>query len=140
MVRFAEPIAMTSVFPYLPALIESFPGVEPTDIGFWTGAASAIFSLAQCVTAMSWGRASDKYGRKPIILLGLFSTMFTTLLWGFSTTLPMALLARALQGAGNGNVGILRTVVAEICPWKVSRCMFAAKDAFFCETSGFSEK
>lgn len=108
----------SSVFPYLPSLIESFPGVKPADIGFWTGSAAAIFSLAQCVTAIPWGRASDRYGRKPAILLGLCFTMFTTLLWGFSTTLPMALFARALQGAGSGNVGILRTCVAELCPWK----------------------
>ena len=44
--------------------------------------------------------------------------MLTMLLWGFSTNLPMAMTARALQGLGNGNVGILRTTVAELCPWK----------------------
>ena len=44
--------------------------------------------------------------------------MWTMLLWGFSTNLPMALTARSLQGLGNGNVGILRTTVAELCPWK----------------------
>lgn len=31
----------------------------------------------------------------------------------------MAIASRALQGLGNGNVGILRTTVAELCPWKV---------------------
>lgn len=65
-----------------------------------------------------WGRFSDRYGRKPAILLGLTSTMLTTLLWGFSKGLPMAIIARALAGAGNGNVGILRTSVAEMVPWK----------------------
>ena len=30
----------------------------------------------------------------------------------------MALVARALSGAGNGNVGIIRTMVAELCPWR----------------------
>jgi MFS family permease len=44
--------------------------------------------------------------------------MWTMLLWGFSTNLPMAITARALEGLGNGNVGILRTTVAELCPWK----------------------
>jgi MFS family permease len=53
-----------------------------------------------------------------VILIGLCNTMITTLIWGFSTSLPMAITARALQGLGNGNVGILRTVVAELCPWK----------------------
>ncbi|KAF2090259.1 MFS general substrate transporter [Saccharata proteae CBS 121410] len=115
--RFAEPIALTSAFPYLPEMIESF-GVPKNEIAKWAGAASAIFSLGQCLTSIAWGRASDRYGRKTIILLGLFNTMLMSLLWGFSTSLPMALTVRALQGAGNGNVGILRTVVAELCPWK----------------------
>ncbi|EKG12971.1 Major facilitator superfamily [Macrophomina phaseolina MS6] len=115
--RFAEPIALTSVFPYLPEMIESF-GVPKNEIAKWAGTASAIFSLGQCLTSIFWGRASDKYGRKKVILWGLFNTMVTSLVWGFSTSLPMALVARAIQGAGNGNVGILRTMVAELCPWK----------------------
>jgi MFS family permease len=119
MVRISEPIALTSVYPYLPAMIQSFDGVKPADVGFWTGTASAIFSVAQCFTAIAWGRASDRYGRKPVLLFGLVNTMLTSLLWGFSTNLKMALFARALSGAGNGNVGIIRTMVAELCPWKV---------------------
>ncbi|KAK8240859.1 major facilitator superfamily domain-containing protein [Phyllosticta capitalensis] len=115
--RFAEPIALTSVFPYIPEMIESF-GVPKDEIAKWAGTASAIFSLGQCLTSVFWGRASDKYGRKLIILLGLFNTMVMSLLWGFSTSLPMAMTVRALQGAGNGNVGILRTMVAELCPWR----------------------
>jgi MFS family permease len=115
--RFAEPIALTSVFPYLPEMMESF-GVPENDIARWAGSTSAIFSICQAFTGLLWGAASDKYGRKPILLIGLFNTMLTMLLWGFSTNLPMALVARALQGLGNGNVGILRTTVAELCPWK----------------------
>lgn len=65
-----------------------------------------------------WGRFSDSYGRKPAILLGLASTMVTSLMWGFSKSLPMAITARALAGAGNGNVGIIRTTVAEMVPFK----------------------
>ena len=117
--RFAEPIALTSVFPYLPEMIESF-GVPKNDIARWAGLTSAIFSLCQSLTGMPWGTASDRYGRKPIILIGLINTMVTMLLWGFSTSLPMAIVVRALQGLGNGNIGILRTTVAELCPWKVS--------------------
>ena len=85
--------------------MESF-GVPENDIARWAGIASAIFSICQAFTGLLWGAASDKYGRKPIILLGLFNTMWTMLLWGLSTNLPMALAARALQGLGNGNVGI----------------------------------
>jgi len=115
--RFAEPVSLTSIFPYLPEMIQSFQ-VPEQDVAFWAGLASAIYSLAQCVTAIPWGRASDRFGRKYVILLGLANTMVTSLLWGFSTSLPMALASRALSGAGNGNVGIIRTMVAELCPWK----------------------
>ncbi|KAF2488310.1 MFS general substrate transporter [Lophium mytilinum] len=115
--RIAEPIALTSVFPYLPEMIESF-GVAQNDIARWAGLTSSVFSACQCVTGIPWGAASDRFGRKTVILIGLCNTMICMLIWGFSTSLPMAFAARALQGAGNGNVGILRTVVAELCPWK----------------------
>ncbi|KAF2789168.1 MFS general substrate transporter [Melanomma pulvis-pyrius CBS 109.77] len=115
--RFAEPIALTSVYPYLPEMIESF-GIPENDIAWWAGLTSAIFSLCQGFTSISWGAASDRFGRKPIILIGLVNTMIMMVVWGFSTNLPMAITARALQGLGNGNVGILRTMVAELCPWK----------------------
>ncbi|CAE7032052.1 hypothetical protein CFE70_004532 [Pyrenophora teres f. teres 0-1] len=115
--RFAEPIALTSVFPYVPELMESF-GIPQNDIARWAGIASSSFSICQAFTGILWGAASDRYGRKPIILFGLFNTMWTMLLWGFSVNLPMALVARALGGLSNGNVGILRTTVAELCPWK----------------------
>jgi len=98
-------------------MIESFD-IPKNDIARWAGIASAIYSLSQCLTAITWGRLSDRFGRKPIILICLINTMITSLLWGFSTSLPMALVARALSGAGNGNVGIIRTMVAEMCPWK----------------------
>jgi MFS family permease len=98
-------------------MIESF-NVPEAEVAFWAGMTSAIYSLSQCLTAIAWGRASDRFGRKYVILTGLLNTMVTSLLWGFSTSLPMALTARALSGAGNGNVGIIRTMVAEMCPWR----------------------
>lgn len=101
----------------MPELMESF-GVPENDIARWAGIASSTFSICQAATGIIWGSLSDRYGRKPIILLGLFNTMWSMLLWGFSVNLPMALAARALQGLTNGNVGILRTTVAELCPWK----------------------
>jgi len=115
--RFAEPIAMTSVFPYLPEMIESLD-VPPDQVAAYAGIAASVFSLSQAVFAVPWGRLSDRWGRKPAILTCLTGTMVMTVLWGFSTTLWMAVLARALQGVFNGNVGIIRTTVAEMVPWK----------------------
>lgn len=93
---------MTSVYPYLPEMIASF-GVEKKDVAKWAGTTSAVFSLAQSITAVPWGRASDKFGRKPVIMVGLVCTMACFLVWGVSTSLPMAIAVRAIQGASNGN-------------------------------------
>lgn len=100
--RFAEPISYTSVFPYLPEMISSF-GVEKKEVAKWAGITSSVFSLAQSLTAVAWGRASDRFGRKPVILIGLLCTMICFIVWGMSTSLAMAITVRAIMGAGNGN-------------------------------------
>ncbi|KAH8812987.1 major facilitator superfamily domain-containing protein [Xylogone sp. PMI_703] len=115
--RFAEPVALTSVYPYLPEMIESF-GISKKEVAKWAGITSAVFSLSQCVTAIFWGRASDIFGRKPTILVALTCTMICSIFWGMSISLPMAIIARSFAGACNGNVGIIRTMVAEMVPEK----------------------
>ncbi|KAF2432537.1 MFS general substrate transporter [Tothia fuscella] len=115
--RLAEPMSLTSVYPYLPEMIESF-NVPPNEVGKWAGIISAIFSLAQACTAISWGRASDRFGRKPMILIAMTCAMTSSLLFGLSKSIWWAILARGLSGASAGNVGILRTAVAEMVPQK----------------------
>ncbi|KAH7635046.1 hypothetical protein SMAC4_02839 [Sordaria macrospora] len=115
--RFAEPLAATSIYPYLPEMIKSF-GVPKNEVAKWAGFTGSIFSVAQSMSAVPWGRASDRFGRKPIILIGLMSTMICFVVWGLSTSLTMAITVRFIMGAGNGNVGILRTMVAEMVPEK----------------------
>lgn len=100
--RFAEPLAYTSVFPYLPEMIRSF-GIEQNEVAKWAGVTSAVFSFAQSLTAVPWGKASDYYGRKPTLIVGLLCTMICFVIWGMSTSLTMAIIVRAVQGGGNGN-------------------------------------
>jgi MFS family permease len=93
-------------------------GVPQNAVGKWAGICAAVFSISQALFGVAWGRFSDLHGRKPAILLGLTATMVTSLMWGFSTNLAIAITARVLAGAGNGNVGIIRTTVAEMVPFK----------------------
>ncbi|CAK7206228.1 hypothetical protein SEUCBS139899_009015 [Sporothrix eucalyptigena] len=117
MVRFAEPLALTSVFPYLPEMIKSF-GVPKEEVAKWAGMTSAVFSVSQSITAVPWGWTSDTIGRKPTIIIGLICTMICFIFWGSSTSLLMAISIRGIQGASNGNVGTIRTMVAEMVPQK----------------------
>ncbi|KAF3913837.1 hypothetical protein ABW21_db0202108 [Orbilia brochopaga] len=113
--RLAEPITLTSILSYLPQMIRSF-GVPETDVGFWVGLTASSFSVAQCMTGVAWGRLSDRVGRKPVILCGMLGMLVSVLVFGFASSIPMAMISRSCIGLLNGNVGILRTVVAELVP------------------------
>ncbi|KAK6338713.1 hypothetical protein TWF696_009525 [Orbilia brochopaga] len=113
--RLAEPITLTSILSYLPQMIRSF-GVPETDVGFWVGLTASSFSIAQCLTGVAWGRLSDRVGRKPVILCGMLGMLISVLVFGFASSIPMAMISRSCIGLLNGNVGILRTVVAELVP------------------------
>lgn len=66
--------------------------------------------------AVPWGTLSDYVGRKPIIISGQIFTMLFSIVLGMSSNLSMVLASRILIGLMNGNVGIIRTMVAEIVP------------------------
>ncbi|GMF73744.1 unnamed protein product [Aspergillus oryzae] len=100
-----------------PEMIE-YVGVPKNEVAKWVGISSAVTSISQAIMAVTWGTASDRFGRKPIILTGLTCTMIISLLFGFSQTLTWVVVTRALLGLMNGNVGIIRTMVAEMVPEK----------------------
>ncbi|KAJ5678840.1 glutamate carboxypeptidase [Penicillium macrosclerotiorum] len=98
-----------------PELIE-YVGVPKTEVAKWAGITSAVASICQAIMAVPWGTLSDYIGRKPVILSGQVCTMVLTVMMGMSQTLSMVLVTRAMIGLMNGNVGIIRTMVAEIVP------------------------
>jgi hypothetical protein len=75
---------------------------------------TSAFAIAEFSTGMMWGRISDKIGRKPVVIVGLVGTLISMLIFGFAKSLPIALLARALGGGLNGNIGVIQTTVAEL--------------------------
>ncbi|KAL9061000.1 MAG: hypothetical protein Q9206_000758 [Seirophora lacunosa] len=117
--RLCEPIAFMSIFPYIYFMIGSF-GITDNEsqIGLYAGLVTSAFAFAEFSTGVLWGRLSDKVGRKPVLMAGLIGTLLSMLVFGFASSLPVALLGRALGGALNGNIGVLQTTVAEIATEK----------------------
>ncbi|KAF1997355.1 MFS general substrate transporter [Amniculicola lignicola CBS 123094] len=113
--RICEPIAFMSIFPYAYFMIEKF-GVasSPAQISMYVGMVTSAFAFAEGISGAFWGRLSDRVGRKKVLLGGLFGTGLSMLLLGFAQNFQMALLARALGGLLNGNIGVLQTTVAEL--------------------------
>lgn len=81
---------------------------------FYSGLLVSAYAVAETMTAMGWGVLSDRYGRKPIVLSGLGGVAISCLILGFAPNYWVALVARFVGGALNGNVSVMQTMVAEI--------------------------
>ncbi|EEP76804.1 conserved hypothetical protein [Uncinocarpus reesii 1704] len=112
--RFAEPIALTSIFPYSWVMVRDFKIGDKSNASFYAGFLISAFSLAESLTGMFWGSLSDKVGRKPVLLFGCFGTMLSLLIVGFSTNFWVALFGRIFGGILNGNIGVVQTMVGEL--------------------------
>lgn len=96
-------------------MIESFHMTnDDRKISLYAGMVTSAFAFAEFSSGMFWGRASDRFGRKPILLTGLAGTGISMIVFGFAPNLPVALIARALGGLLNGNIGVLQSTVAEV--------------------------
>ena len=90
------------VFPLIPFYALRFNSSPPTTLVSF----SRHSLLAQLISAPIWGRVSDRYGRRPALLIGLAGLGFGYLIVGFATSNWMLLVARCVQGAGGGTTGV----------------------------------
>ena len=65
----------------------------------------SMFFLAEMLTVFQWGWLSDRYGRKPVLLLGPLGLSFAMLGFGLSKSFWSLVTYRCLQGVFNGNIG-----------------------------------
>ncbi|EPE27368.1 MFS general substrate transporter [Glarea lozoyensis ATCC 20868] len=116
--RLSEPLSNTCLLPYIYYLIKSIITSDdanaPQEISKVSGLLVAAFPLAQFATSMLWGRASDFYGRKWTIVIGLVMSVIANAAFGYSRSIGALMFWRVLAGIGNGNVGVMRTMTAEI--------------------------
>jgi len=71
------------------------------------------FTAAQLLSAPLWGRFSDRYGRRPALLVGLGAAAVAYVVFAFASTIWLLLLSRIVQGAGGGTVGVIQAYVAD---------------------------
>ncbi|MDE1206267.1 MULTISPECIES: MFS transporter [Flavobacteriaceae] len=73
-------------------------------INFHIGLLTSIYPLFQLIFVVVWGKLSDRYGRKPIILIGLIGFVIMQLLTGLATSLTMLYIARIFGGIFTSSV------------------------------------
>ena len=73
-------------------------------INFHIGLLTSIYPLFQLIFVVVWGKLSDKYGRKPVIIIGLIGFVIMQLLTGLATSLTMLYIARIFGGVFTSSV------------------------------------
>jgi MFS family permease len=73
----------------------------------------ATFAIVQLVSAPYWGRVSDRFGRRPAMMIGLGGSALAYLVFAYAPTLDWLFLSRIVQGAGGGTVGVIQAYVAD---------------------------
>src|SRR5256885_1400118 len=71
------------------------------------------FTAAQLLSAPLWGRFSDRYGRRPALLVGLTAAAIAYVVFAYPSSIWLLLLSRLVQGAGGGTVGVIQAYVAD---------------------------
>src|SRR5438045_1983431 len=108
---FIDLIGFGIVIPVLPYYAEGTKfGATPTQVGLLF----ASYSVMQLVFAPVLGRLSDKYGRRPILLMSLLGTAIGFLILGFATTLWMLFVGRIIDGISGGNISTAQAYIADV--------------------------
>jgi MFS family permease len=103
------------VIPFLTYFIEDLASIQGVmEIGLWVGLMMVSYSAAQFLFSPLWGSLSDRLGRKPIILTGLVGNTVFFAVFGISTSLLMALVARFCAGAFNANIAVAKAYIGDI--------------------------
>ncbi|KAJ7039690.1 major facilitator superfamily multidrug-resistance, DHA1 sub-family [Mycena alexandri] len=116
LIQFAEPVTALVIYPFVIQFVRDtgITGGEETKTGFYAGMLESVFFLAECLTVFSWGRLSDIYGRRPVLLLGPLGLGLSMLGFGLSKKFWFLFVFRCIQGICNGNIGVSKTVINEI--------------------------
>jgi DHA1 family tetracycline resistance protein-like MFS transporter len=108
-------ISIGLIIPVLPALVGSFTGSQ-ADQAFWYGVVTFTFGFANFFASPLLGGLSDRYGRRPVLLIGFCGLATSFLLTAMATTLWMLILVRLVSGAMQANISVSNAYVADITP------------------------
>ena len=106
---FIDLLGFGIIIPILPNYTKEL-GATALQVGLIAG----VYSLMNFFFSPLWGTMSDRYGRKPIILISIIITASSYFLFAFSNTLMLVFLSRLLAGIGSANISTVQACVADI--------------------------
>ncbi len=109
LIVFIDLLGFGLILPLLPFYAESFGASELT-----VGLLLASYSLMQFIGAPVLGRLSDRYGRRPILLISQLGTFVGFMILGFASALWMLFLSRIIDGISGANISTAQAYIADV--------------------------
>jgi len=97
------------VLPLLPSIAKDFGASD-----FFVGILISSNAFTALIFGPIWGKLSDKYGRKPILLISQAGTGVSFLILAFSNSVYIILFARILDGIFGGQIPVIRAYISDI--------------------------
>jgi DHA1 family tetracycline resistance protein-like MFS transporter len=109
LIVFVDLLGFSLILPLLPYYAKTF-GAD----GFVAGMLVSSYAAMQLLGAPILGRLSDRFGRRPVLLLSIFGTFIGFLLLGFATTLWMLFASRIIDGLTGGNISVAQAYITDV--------------------------
>ncbi len=103
------------IIPVLPLLVGTFTGSSAHQ-AYWFGVTTFAFSIANFAASPILGALSDRFGRRPVLLLGFCALALSFFVTALATALWMLVVVRLFSGAMQSNASIANAYVADITP------------------------
>ncbi len=109
-------LALGIVIPVLPLLITQFVGGDLSKASYWVGIFSTLWALGQFAFSPLIGALSDRFGRRPVVLLSCFALAADYALMALAPTLTWLLIGRVLSGLCSANAVAATAYIADVTP------------------------
>lgn len=119
------------VVPIVPSLVLELSGLTVSDASIWVGGLLTAFALMQFVCAPMLGGLSDRYGRRPVLLISLSGICVNYLLLAWAPSLLWLVLGRLIAGATAANASTATAYIADVTPPKDRAGQFGLIGAMF---------
>ena len=108
-------MGLTLIIPIAPFLVSRYVS-DPNQVGIAVASLTSIYAICQFIVAPGLGVLSDRFGRRPILLICLLGSAVGYLLLGFGGALWVLFLGRAVDGLTGANNAVINAYLADIIP------------------------
>jgi DHA1 family tetracycline resistance protein-like MFS transporter len=119
------------VVPIVPSLVLKLSGLPVSGASVWVGLLLTAYALMQFICAPLLGGLSDRFGRRPVLLLSLSGICANYLLLAWAPSLMWLFLGRLIAGATAANASTATAYIADVTPPKDRAGQFGLVGAMF---------